>query len=185
MIYIILADGFEEAEALVPLDLIRRAGLEIETAAVGASLNVKGAHGITVEADANISAAVKKGALPEAVILPGGMPGAKNLDASEDVSALLERTANGGGILAAICAAPMVLGKRGYLRGRKAVCYPGFEKYLDGAEIADAYAVTDEGGGYTVITGRAMGSAYDFGHALLAKLASEEAANAVYRSILK
>ena len=112
MIYMFLAHGFEETEALAPLDLLRRAGLEVTTVGIGGEL-VTGSHGITVQAD--IEDIVFRDDAPGMVILPGGMPGTRNLDASPVVDAALNATVRNDGYLAAICAAPMVLGKRGLL----------------------------------------------------------------------
>ena len=184
MIYMFLAPGFEEVEALAPLDLLRRAGLEVVTVAVreaktnrlieklnrlGVSASnlwddprtVTGAHGITVTAD------IVEGALPgrlarasslEAVILPGGMPGTANLDASPVVEKTLELAADKDAYLCAICAAPLVLGKRGYLEGKRATCFPGFEEYLTGATVGGK--VIRDG---KVITAAGMGVAQEFG----------------------
>ena len=127
MVYMFLATGFEEVEALAPLDILRRAGVEVTTVGIGGEL-ITGAHGITVKAD--IADSVFRDDAPEMVILPGGMPGTRNLDASPVVEAALSAVAANDGYLAAICAAPMVLGKRGLLKGKRAICYPGFEKFL-------------------------------------------------------
>lgn len=165
MIYMFLANGFEEVEALCPLDLIRRAGLEIKTVGVGGR-SITGSHGITVEAD--MTEEEMNDANPTAVILPGGMPGTTNLDASATVHSALDDAKNCGALVAAICAAPMILGKRGDLEGKQAICYPGFEKYLEGATVSQAKVVVD---GKT-ITAAGMGVALDFGLALVAALCS-------------
>ena len=123
MIFLFLANGFEEVEALAPLDILRRAGKEVTTVGIGGSL-ITGAHGITVRADTT-DAELKLHDI-EAVILPGGMPGTSNLDASPVVDAALAAADKAGAYLCAICAAPMVLGRRGYLEGHRAICYPGF-----------------------------------------------------------
>ena len=137
MIYMFLAEGFEEIEALCPLDLMRRAGIEVTTVGIGGSC-IRGAHGITVFADMSYTDATARiGEDMEMVILPGGMPGTKNLDASATVSAFLAVCRVKNIPVAAICAAPMILGKRGMLRDKNAVCYPGFEEYLDGATDED------------------------------------------------
>ncbi len=168
MVVLFLADGFEEIEALCPLDLLRRAGIETVTVGLGTK-TVRGAHGITVQADTDT---LPEGTL-DMVILPGGMPGAANLDASDAVSEALARAHAAGGYLAAICAAPMVLGHRGYLGGKKAICFPGFESELTGAEVAaDALVVRDG----NVITAKGMGVALEFGLALVAALRGEDTA---------
>ena len=143
MVYLFLANGFEEIEALTPLDVLRRAGVEVTTVGIG-GVSVTGAHGIRVEAD--IPDVMYADAAPEAVILPGGMPGAKNLDESRVVDAAVRAAAKRGAVLAAICAAPMVLGHKGLLNGKTAICYPGFETELTGAEIADTRVVQDRRG---------------------------------------
>ena len=127
MVVLFLADGFEEIEALLPLDLLRRAGVRTVTVGLGVR-EVRGAHGITVLADAD---RVPDGDI-DMVILPGGMPGAANLDASDIVTDTLARVSARGGYLAAICAAPMVLGHKGYLKGKRAICFLGFEGELIG-----------------------------------------------------
>lgn len=177
MIYMFLAHGFEETEALTPLDLMRRAGLEVTTVGIGGEL-VTGSHGITVQAD--IADSVFHDDAPDMVILPGGMPGTRNLDASPVVDAALRATAAHDGYLAAICAAPMVLGKRGLLKGKRAICYPGFEKFLDGAILSNRHVVRD---GKTV-TAVGMGAALHFGLELVAMLCGDLAAEELRASVI-
>lgn len=169
MIYMFLAAGFEEVEALAPLDLLRRAGLEVTTVGIGGKM-ITGAHGITVAAD--IADVEYADHAPEMVILPGGMPGTRNLDTSPTVDAALRAAVECNGYLAAICAAPMVLGKRGLLKGKRAICYPGFEKFLDGARLANRHVVRDG----NVITAAGMGVALKFGLELVTVLRGEETA---------
>jgi 4-methyl-5(b-hydroxyethyl)-thiazole monophosphate biosynthesis len=160
MIYVFLADGFEEIEALTPVDMLRRAGGEVTTVGVGGK-NIRGAHGITVTADITDDEASKileGGETPEMVVLPGGMPGADNLNASAVVDSFIRSACNSGAFVGAICAAPYILGDRGILKGKRAVCYPGFENHLTGAAVSDAGAVRDG----NIITGRAMGAALPF-----------------------
>ena len=178
MIYLFLANGFEEVEALCPLDLLRRAGLEVTTVGVGGSDLIVGSHGIAVQAD--IPDAMFRDPAPGMVILPGGMPGSKHLDESRVVESALRACSAHGGYLAAICAAPMVLGKRGYLQGKRATCYPGFESYLLGATVTKARVVRDG----TIITGAGMGVAHDFGLALVEVWKGPEAAGDLRRGIL-
>ena len=121
MIYMFLAEGFEEVEALAPLDLIRRAGLEIKTVGVGAK-TVVGSHGIPVVAD--MTDTDYSDDAPDMVILPGGMPGTKNLDANETAHKAIADAIKNGAYVCAICAAPMILGKLGLLVGKKATCFP-------------------------------------------------------------
>ena len=181
MVYLFLAEGFEEIEALTPVDLLRRAKIEVSTVGIGGK-TVCGAHGIRVEADITeeeaLSALSENGA--EMVILPGGMPGSTNLDNSETAEAFLKYARENDIPCAAICAAPMVLGKRGMLSGKKAVCYPGFEKYLSGAEIVDAPAVRDG----KLVCGRAMGSAAQFALLITGLLRGDDVACDIEKSIL-
>jgi 4-methyl-5(b-hydroxyethyl)-thiazole monophosphate biosynthesis len=170
MIYMFLAEGFEEVEALAPLDLIRRAGLEIKTVGVG-SKTVVGSHGIPVVAD--MTADELSDDAPDMVILPGGMPGTKNLDASETVHKAIADAVRNDAYVCAICAAPMILGKLGLVRGRTAVCYPGFEKYLDGATVSDKKVVRDG----KIITAKGMGAAVEFGLAIVEALRDAKTAD--------
>ena len=203
MIVMFLAPGFEEVEALAPLDLLRRAGLEVVTVAVreaktnqlierlgrlGVSATnlwdddrtVTGSHGITVTAD--ITEAALPGRLAraslEAVILPGGMPGTTNLDASPVVEKTLELAAAKDAYLCAICAAPLVLGKRGYLNGKRATCFPGFEEYLTGATVGGK--VIRDG---KIITAAGMGVAQEFGLEMISALVSPEKAGEIRAAI--
>lgn len=169
MVYMFLANGFEEVEALCPLDILRRAGVEVVTVGVGGD-SVCGAHGITVVCD--MPETHFRDANADMIILPGGMPGTKNLDESKTVDVALRSAVKNGAFIAAICAAPMVLGKRGMLNGKEATCFPGFEKYLDGATLSDKYVVRDG----NIITARGMGVALDFGLELAAALTSPEKA---------
>ena len=177
MIYMFLANGFEEVEALCPLDLLRRAGLQVTTVGVGGEMIV-GSHGIAVQAD--IPEALYRDSSPEMIILPGGMPGTRHLDESRTVDTALRVAANKGAYLAAICAAPMVLGKRGYLEGKRAICFPGFEEYLTGATVAEERVVRDG----KVITAAGMGVALEFGLALVAALKGQETADDLRRAVL-
>ena len=176
MVYLLLAEGFEEIEALTPLDMLRRAKVEICTVSVSGERVVCGSHGIAVRADLLPSECVKE---PRMVILPGGMPGSLHLDASPVTDHLLDRVRDAGGHIAAICAAPLVLGRRGLLKGLRATCYPGFEEELAGAVTAGERVVTDG----CVTTAIGMGAAEEFGAELVRILAGEEAADAVLSSI--
>lgn len=204
MIYLFLAPGFEEVEALAPLDLLRRAGLEVTTVAVreaktnqlieklrriGVSASnlwdddrtVTGAHGIPVTADITESALpghMARAASLEAVILPGGMPGTTNLDASPAVELALELAAEKQAYLCAICAAPLVLGRRGYLVGKRATCFPDFESELTGAEVGGK--VIRDG---RVITAAGMGVAQEFGFEIISALVSPEKAGEIRAAI--
>ena len=178
MIYMFLADGFEEVEALCPLDILRRAGLEVTTVGVGGKDLIAGAHGIMVQAD--IPDVLYRDSAPDMIILPGGMPGSTNLDESKTVDAALKVAAKKGAYLCAICAAPLVLGKRGYLEGKRAVCYPGFEEYLSGATVPEIETVVRDG---NVITAKGMGAAFEFGLELVRVLKDNETADRIKNSV--
>ena len=180
MIYMFLANGFEEVEALAPLDLLRRAGCDVTTVGVGGGDTVVGAHGIAVGVD--IPDTMFRDSKPEMIILPGGMPGTRHLDESRTVDAALRTAINTGAYIGAICAAPMVLGKRGYLKGKAAVCFPGFEEYLEGA-ILQPKGVTVAVDG-KIITAVGMGVAIDFGLELVEALKGKEVAGNLRTAIL-
>ena len=156
MLYMFLAEGFEETEAIGSLDVIRRAGIEIKTVGVSGK-EVCGSHGVSVIADiemSDISFDDMRG-----VILPGGMPGTTNLQNDESVKKCILYCAENDLLVAAICAAPMVLGELELLNGKNAVCYPGFEKYLKGAKICNDGAVMDG----NIVTGKGAGASMLFG----------------------
>ncbi|MBR7098474.1 MAG: DJ-1/PfpI family protein [Clostridia bacterium] len=178
MVYLFLANGFGENEALCPLDLLRRAGVEVTTVGINGAETVMGAHGICVHAD--LPDTMYRDSKPEMIILPGGMPGAKNLDESRVVDTALRAAASSGAYLAAICAAPMILGHRGYLEGKKAICFPGFESELAGASLSDERVVRDG----NIITAAGMGVALEFGLALVAALKGDEIADQLRRTVL-
>ncbi len=177
MVYMFLANGFEEVEALAPLDLLRRAGVEIKTVGIG-SKTVVGSHSIPVVADMTDSEYCDE--KPEMVILPGGMPGTLNLDASETVHKAIRTAVVNGAYVCAICAAPMILGKLGLLNGKNAVCYPGFEKHLEGAIISDEKALADG----SFVTAKGMGAAIEFGLLLVEKLKDRDTAEALRQSTI-
>lgn len=167
-VYVFFADGFEEIEALTAVDTLRRAGLNVKIVSVTPDEIVVGAHGVSVLCDVNFDNCDFFDA--ELLVLPGGMPGAATLDAHEGLRKLICRFAEVNKPLAAICAAPMVLGKLGLLRGKKATCYPGFEKYLEGAEHVNAPVVCDG----NIITGRGPGSAIEFALVIVDRLVGKE-----------
>jgi len=178
MVYVFLADGFEEIEALTTVDILRRANIKTITVGVGGVTPV-GAHGIKVAADIPESEAVFSDL--EMIILPGGMPGTLNLEASETVNKFIEYSYENNLWLAAICAAPSILGHKGLLHKKQAVCYPGFEKHLDGATICDKPVVVDG----NIITARGMGAALDFSLTLLSLLKGKEYADKIGEAICK
>ena len=175
---IFLAEGFEESEALLPLDILRRGGLDAITVSVTSDRIVKSSHGVQVVADALISEISAEDV--QMIILPGGLPGATNLDECQYLDKMIMDFASKGKSLAAICAAPMVYGKRGLLKGKKATCYPGFDKYLDGAEYTGALVECVD----NFILGKGPAAAAEFGFAILEKLAGREKANEVRKGML-
>ncbi len=160
MIYVLLAEGFEEVEALAPVDVMRRCNIDVAIAGVGGR-EICGAHSIGVCADLNAEDIDFD--TVDGIILPGGMPGTLNLQKNEGVMRLLDYCMSNGLLVAAICAAPMILGDAGYLKGREAVCFPGFEEHLTGAEISDAGVVTSG----NIITAKGAGAALAFGAAIV------------------
>ena len=178
MIAILLADGFEEIEALTPLDVLRRAGLDVRSVAIGSKIAV-GSHGIPVICDMEADE-VDPSSL-SLVIFPGGMPGSLNLDASPYTDKLIDAVLKNGGRLAAICAAPLVLGRRGLLEGKEAICYPGFEGELSGAIISEKSVVTDG----NITTAKGMGVALPFALELVRIICGEDKANEISKSVME
>ncbi|MDY3928436.1 MAG: DJ-1 family glyoxalase III [Clostridia bacterium] len=173
MIYVLLTDGFEETEAIEPIDIMRRAGLMVTTAGVGSQL-VKGAHNITVKADILIDDINKTDM--ELLMLPGG-PGHTSLDNNEKVQELIDYAYENDLYIAAICASPSIIGKKGLLKGKKATCFPGYEKYLTGAEYVPDKAVADG----KIITGKGAGAAADFGFLIVETLRKKSDAKELRR----
>ena len=167
MIIVLLADGFEEIEALTPVAMLRRAGLDVKTVGI-MGMTPTGAHGIKVVCDTS----------PEEIdlskvtmaVFPGGMPGATNLDESKVVDHFINRAVNEDKFISAICAAPFILGKRGILNGKRAACYPGFENELLGATVITDGCVRDG----KIITARAMGKSHDFALEIIEALCDKE-----------
>ena len=176
-VLLFFANGTEEIEALTVVDILRRAGADVTVAGVGGK-NLTGSHNIRINADTD--AAELTSFDYDMVVVPGGLPGTTYLDESAVVDQALKTVSEKGGYLAAICAAPMVLGKRGYLNGRYAVCYPGFEKYLTGAKTCDGRVITD--GAFTTAIG--MGAAVEFGAELVSCLLGIDAAAELYTAVL-
>ncbi len=170
MVYCFLADGFEELEAIAPIDMLRRAGVEVITVGVTGK-TATGAHNIPVTADIAIDEVTLDSSL-EAVILPGGMPGALNLENSEAVQNIIDYAVNNDKFVCAICAAPQILGHKGLLEGKQAIAYPGFEKELKGALISENYVVCDG----KFITAKGAGVAAEFGLEIVAQLKGREKA---------
>ena len=178
MIAILLADGFEEIEALTPLDVLRRAGLDVKTVAIGSKIAV-GSHKIPVICDL-LPSEVDKDEV-SMLILPGGMPGSLNLDANEFTDELISAVTKNGGRIAAICAAPLILGRRGLLIGKEAVCYPGFEEELKGARISERAVVTDG----NITTAKGMGVALEFALELVRLILGKSVADQIEGSVMK
>lgn len=166
-----LADGFEEIEAVSIIDVLRRAGLEVLVVSVMQKPEVKGAHQLSIVADI-LFEQVNYDEI-QMIVLPGGMPGAANLDAHTGLKTKIKQFSTENRLLAAICAAPLVFGNLGLLEGKQAVCYPGFEKYLKGAEVLSV-PVTESG---NIITGRGPGAAIPFALKIVEKLVSKEKAS--------
>lgn len=154
--YVFFADGFEEIEASTCVDVMRRAGLNVEMVSVTPDEIVTGAHDVPVLCDCNVVNCDFFDA--DLVLLPGGMPGAATLDKCEELRKLLLRFAEEQKPIAAICAAPMVLGKLGLLKGKKATCYPDFEQYLEGADCTGAPVERDG----NIVTGKSPAAAMEF-----------------------
>ena len=178
MIAILLADGFEEMEALVPLDMLRRAGLDARTVGVSGKIAV-GSHGIAVVCD--LTADELDTDRISLAVFPGGMPGSLNLDKAEITDKVIASVTERGGRLAAICAAPLVLGHRGLLKGRRATCYPGFEGELIGATVTDLGVVTDG----NITTARGAGVALAFAKELITLICGKDKANELSRGIME
>lgn len=167
MVYVFLADGFEETEATAPIDMLRRAKLDVKLVGVGTSTPTS-SHGIRLAADIT-EADVKLDDSLQLIVLPGGMPGTLNLEKSAAVQSAIKYCTDNGIPVGAICAAPSILGKLGLLNGRKAVCFPGFEQYLTGADVLNKLCVTD--GQFTTACG--AGAAIEFGLELVKVLCGE------------
>lgn len=175
---IFMADGCEEIEGLTVVDIVRRAGIDITTISISDKKEVAGAHGITFLTDA------KKDEVDfstlEGIVLPGGMPGTINLGADETVDKVIREFAAGGKLVAAICAAPSVLGQAGLLNGKHATSYPGFEPKLTGAVTSEDPVVQDG----NVITSRGMGTAIAFALEIVSYFTDKKTADKLAESII-
>lgn len=170
MLYMFFADGFEEVEAVATLDVIRRAGIEIRSVGIGSEI-IKGSHNMRFICDKTDSEISVDSSL-EGIILPGGMPGTTNLMCNGTVNEFIDYCYDNNLLVCAICAAPMILGKKGLLDGKEAICFPGFEDELIGAEISDKYVCRDG----NIITAKGMGSAINFGLEIVAALTNTSTA---------
>lgn len=176
-VLVYLADGFEECEALLVVDILRRAGLDVVTVSITGDLVVASTHNIKIHADAVL--AETNIALFDAIVLPGGIPGTPNLAACEAVTMAAAQFAAAGKLVAAICAAPSILGSLGLLEGKKATVYPGMEETLTGAEPVSAEVVREG----SIITGQAMGAAIPFALTIVDALVGGDAAQSLAADI--
>ncbi len=177
-IYLFLAEGFEEMEAVVPMDIFRRAGIDLVTVSITEDLEVCGAHGVCVLADTTFAELSFDGDF--LIYLPGGMPGTSNLDNHAGLKSLISAQVAKGGKVAAICAAPSILGKMGLLKGQEAICYPGFEHLLSGATVS-ADKVVRSG---NIFTAKGPGVALQFALKLVEELKGTKVANDVADALM-
>ena len=176
MVYMFLADGFEEVEALAPLDIMRRANIAVTTIGVTGEY-INGAHGITVKADKLLGDVQLENL--EGVILPGGLGGTNNMDSSDKVKEIVKYAADNNKLVCAICAAPSILGKMGLIAGKEATCYPGFEDTFKGGKYVKQSVVKCD----NFITSDGMGSAYKFGFAITEELCGKDTAEKIKEQI--
>ena len=177
MVYIILGAGFEESEAIIPCDLMRRAGIEVKFAGIG-GMNISGGHGITVCADCAAEQTDFSDA--EMIVLPGGLGGVASIRGCQSVLDAVSAQYHAGRYVAAICAAPTILSQLGITDGKKATCYPGCEAQMGAAEMCGANAICDA----NVITGKAAGTAFDFGLLLIEKLRDKQTAERIATGVV-
>lgn len=175
---IFMADGCEEIEGLTVVDLVRRAGIEIEMISVSGEKNVTGSHKIAFQTD--VSKADADFASYDGIVLPGGMPGTTHLMEDDTVNRVIKEFATSGKLVAAICAAPSVLGNAGLLEGKKATCYPGVESKLTGADFVTDPVAKDG----NIITSRGLGTAIEFAAEIVAYLLDESAAKSLKESVV-
>lgn len=176
MVYVFLADGFEIMEALAPVDMLRRAKIDVKTVGVNSEI-VTSSCGVGVKCDMTIDEFDFYDV--EAVVLPGGMPGTLNLENSSAVQKVIDNANNTNAFICAICAAPSILGHKGLLSGKKAVCFPGFENSLEGCEPCSEYVVTDG----KFITAKGAGVCIDFGLEIVKQLRGGELSDEIRKSI--
>lgn len=177
MIYCFLADGFEEMEALCPIDILRRGNCDVTVVGVGEQI-ITGSHGISVVVDLTDNEITLDENI-EMIILPGGMPGTLNLEKNANVQKAIDYCVNSGKFVAAICAAPSILGHKGILKDKEAICFPGFEEQLDCKKVSDDYVCRQD----NVITAKGAGVAQEFGLKLLECLKGKAAADKLKASL--
>lgn len=177
-ICVFFGTGYEEIEALTVVDLLRRAKIETEMVSITGELTVESSHKVQVKMDRLLEDVDFQEV--DMIVLPGGMPGTKNLEACEPLMAQVDAFYQAGKCISAICAAPSILGHRGMLKGKKACSFPEFESHLEGAEVTKNPAQTAD----NIITGRGMGCAIDFGLAIVEKIQGKEQAAALAQKIV-
>jgi 4-methyl-5(b-hydroxyethyl)-thiazole monophosphate biosynthesis len=175
---VLLAEGFEEVEAVTPIDYLRRAGAEVTVAGVGGT-TIKSSRGLRILADKSVA---ELGSEPwDAVVIPGGMPGAANIAADASCAGLIKKQAASQRLVAAVCAAPaVVLAPLGILSGRRFTCYPGMEKDVGGARWSDERVVVDG----NVVTSRGAGTAGEWALEIIARLFGEESSRKIAKAVL-
>lgn len=176
MVYVFLADGFEEVEALAVVDMLRRAKIEMQTVGITGKI-VTGAHNIPVTSDITGQEATTQGL--DMVVLPGGVPGTPNLEKSAVVQSMIDFAIQNDKWVAAICAAPSILGHKGLLKGKNATAYPTFQDQLEGAYLSEEYVCVDG----KIVTGRGAGVAVDFGLKLVELLCGKACSDEIRASI--
>ena len=179
---VLMADGFEEVEAITPIDYLRRAGIEVSAVSISDSLTVTGKWtGIKLTVDAKLSEIAGKTGAYDAVILPGGMQGAANLAACAEAGTLIKEMAAGGKLIAAICASPaLVLSALGIIKGKNFTCYPGMEEKVTDAKWSGDRVVTDG----NIITSRGAGTAGEWAVAIIKKLTDKTTAEKIAQTVL-
>lgn len=177
MTYVLLGNGFEEVEAIVPADFLNRAGIEVKLVSIYPDLTVEGSHGVKVTADTTVYAADLP--LPEALILPGGMGGVGEMRNSEPAKKLIRDCASADKLIGAICAAPTLLSEMGLIKGRIVTCFPDLKDRITDGIWENSQAVTDG----KLVTSRAAGTASQFAFALIRELKDQETADKIRRSV--
>ena len=177
-VYVFFANGTEEIEGLTVIDLLRRAGINVESVSIEENPEVMGSHEILIKTDKRLSEIVYDDA--DMLVIPGGMPGTMNLLACEELQKVLKQFHQKGKMLAAICAAPIVLGAAGVLEGKRATCYPGYEDRLLGASYEEQPVVSDG----NIITSRGLGTAIEFSLAIIDHFCGNEKAEQIGKAII-
>ena len=177
---VLFADGFEEVEAVTPVDFLRRAEIDVTVTGINGG-PVRGGHGIPITVDKTIGDVLQAAGEYDGVVVPGGMPGAEHVAASKEAGEFITKLAEWGKLVAAICASPaVVLQPLGILKGKKVTCYPGFEEKLEGAQFKAKRVVVDG----NCITSRGPGTAAEFAVAIIQYLKGKEAAKSIHDAAL-